>query len=593
MKHLLLITTLMAVGTFVYFQFQSESVVDKELTQPAAPTPCGNPDSSILMDLYHALNGPAWIRNTGWGQHCDLSSWYGIRTDLDGRVTEIHLIFNGLDGMVPASIVGLTECIAFNLTGNNISGPLLAEFGNLTKLELLSPGNPGLTGTIPNSFSNLVNLRSLALANNQLSGPIPNFIGDLPFLHTVGLAFNQFSGPIPNSLGNGPSIQRINLQSNLLSGTIPLSLASLDLLQTLQLGNNDLDGTIPVFLENMPNLFLLDLANNNLTGQIPPQLGNPNLVSLTLQGNHLSGEVPASLGTLLSYFDLDFSSNNLEGCLPNSFTNYCGLTQPFFYHDNPCLWQGDFESEFCQGNSCLFDDYTLEIQPSSAVCAGTSVQLIATGGDSYQWSTSETSAEIIVSPVSTSVYYVTITTNAGCERTDSIMITTFDNPVVSVTGTNVSIQGGDDGSASATSVAGNPPYAYIWSTGETSSTISNLTSGTYYVTSSDISGCQDSASIIITEPSCPTPGTPCDDDDPHTYHDAEDGNCNCFGTPCPLISVDLLVKTLDCFQDQSGMLTALPADGQSPYSYLWSTGETGATIMNLDTGTYASTTVTE
>lgn len=33
--------------------------------------------------------------------------------------------------------------------------------------------------------------------------------------------------------------------------------------------------------------------------------------------------------------------------------------------------------------------------------------------------------------------------------------------------------------------------------------------------------------------SCPSMGTPCDDNDPSTYNDVEDGNCNCSGTPCP------------------------------------------------------------
>ncbi|MEZ4794653.1 MAG: T9SS type A sorting domain-containing protein [Flavobacteriaceae bacterium] len=34
--------------------------------------------------------------------------------------------------------------------------------------------------------------------------------------------------------------------------------------------------------------------------------------------------------------------------------------------------------------------------------------------------------------------------------------------------------------------------------------------------------------------SCPPNGTACDDNDPSTYNDVEDGNCNCSGTPCPL-----------------------------------------------------------
>ena len=32
---------------------------------------------------------------------------------------------------------------------------------------------------------------------------------------------------------------------------------------------------------------------------------------------------------------------------------------------------------------------------------------------------------------------------------------------------------------------------------------------------------------------CPPSGTACDDNDPSTFNDIEDGNCNCAGTPCP------------------------------------------------------------
>lgn len=38
---------------------------------------------------------------------------------------------------------------------------------------------------------------------------------------------------------------------------------------------------------------------------------------------------------------------------------------------------------------------------------------------------------------------------------------------------------------------------------------------------------------LICEPCCPLPGTACDDANPNTQNDVEDGNCNCAGTACP------------------------------------------------------------
>lgn len=37
--------------------------------------------------------------------------------------------------------------------------------------------------------------------------------------------------------------------------------------------------------------------------------------------------------------------------------------------------------------------------------------------------------------------------------------------------------------------------------------------------------------------SCPAAGTPCDDGNPNTYNDAQDGNCNCVGQPCMALNV--------------------------------------------------------
>jgi hypothetical protein len=53
--------------------------------------------------------------------------------------------------------------------------------------------------------------------------------------------------------------------------------------------------------------------------------------------------------------------------------------------------------------------------------------------------------------------------------------------------------------------------------------------GTYTFTTS--AGCQASLSVAVTGPACPLAGTPCDDGDPNTVNDVEDGSCNCSGTP--------------------------------------------------------------
>jgi hypothetical protein len=57
-----------------------------------------------------------------------------------------------------------------------------------------------------------------------------------------------------------------------------------------------------------------------------------------------------------------------------------------------------------------------------AIGEGDSTTLIASGGDSYLWSTGETTASITVTPTSTTIYRVTAFSN-GCSSTDDVAVT--------------------------------------------------------------------------------------------------------------------------------------------------------------------------
>ncbi len=74
---------------------------------------------------------------------------------------------------------------------------------------------------------------------------------------------------------------------------------------------------------------------------------------------------------------------------------------------------------------------------------------------------------------------------------------------VSTSKTNVSCNGGSDGSISATPNNGQAAYTYAWSNGANTSTISGLAAGNYSVTITDANGCQSVASVMITQPAQP------------------------------------------------------------------------------------------
>lgn len=132
---------------------------------------------------------------------------------------------------------------------------------------------------------------------------------------------------------------------------------------------------------------------------------------------------------------------------------------------------------------------------------------------------------------------------------------------VNVTGSNVSCFGGNNGSATATATGGGgPPYSYAWSNGGSTATINNLTAGTYTVTVTNTSGGNGTGSITITQPSQLVV----------SIVNSININCN-----IPI-----------------GSATASASGGTTPYSYLWSNGQSGPTAT-LPAGTYTVTVTDE
>ncbi|MEO7978604.1 T9SS type A sorting domain-containing protein, partial [Flavobacterium sp.] len=99
-------------------------------------------------------------------------------------------------------------------------------------------------------------------------------------------------------------------------------------------------------------------------------------------------------------------------------------------------------------------------------------------------------------------YTVTVTDANGCTATRNYTITQ-PTAINTATGsqTNVSCNGGSNGSASVTPSGGTPGYTYSWSpSGGTAATATGLTAGSYTVTVTDANGCTATRNYTITEP---------------------------------------------------------------------------------------------
>jgi len=213
-----------------------------------------NPDYPALVAFYNATNGDNWKNNTNWLDiNQPLASWFGI-TETNGRVTDINLNRNFLNGSLPPEIGDLSELKTFNII-NALQRELPSEFFNLTKLENLNLSASGIGFASSNSLTQ---------------------IGNLVNLINLDLGFNGFSGNIPTEISNLINLQTLILHHNRFEGTIPSSFTALTNLQSLILSNNNLSGAIPD-LSSISTLSNFDIQKNNL---VFPDL-EPNFSALT------------------------------------------------------------------------------------------------------------------------------------------------------------------------------------------------------------------------------------------------------------------------------------------------------------------------
>lgn len=190
-----------------------------------------------------------------------------------------------------------------------------------------------------------------------------------------------------------------------------------------------------------------------------------------------------------------------------------------------------------------------------------SATVVVTGGTSpYKYSWTGGSSSATASGLSAGSYTVTVTDSNGCSSSSTVTITQPGQLVASITSTsNVSCNGGNNGSATVSASGGTPSYAYAWSSGSSSVSASNLSAGTYTIVVKDANGCSATASVTITE-------------------------------PAPL-STTFSPAPPSCNGMSNGSATASPTGGTAPYVYLWSTvpAQSSQTASGLSAGTYSVT----
>ncbi len=180
------------------------------------------------------------------------------------------------------------------------------------------------------------------------------------------------------------------------------------------------------------------------------------------------------------------------------------------------------------------------------------------GNEPYTYTWSNGGSTSTISNLGLGTFYVTVTGTNGCTLTGSAVvghIPILQASITSITGVNCA--GTTTGSATVTATNGVPAYAYSWSNGAHTATVSNLPAGTYYVSVNDY---------------CKT-----------TIIDTAIISTN------PPLTVTINGTNVSCYNGNNGTAIVSPANNNPPYSYHWNTGATTQSISNLTAGNYIVT----
>ena len=230
-------------------------------------------------------------------------------------------------------------------------------------------------------------------------------------------------------------------------------------------------------------------------------------------------------------------------------------------------------------------------------------------------------------------YSVSVSDQNHCIQFASVNIGQIPAMVPTITLTDVSCFGGDNGNMTVSLTGGSQPFSYNWSNAGTTNTIQQLTASPYSVVVTDAYGCTVATTATVAQPpviqlaSTNTPVTCYGLNDGSAHVTASGGtlgfsyqwsnnnttqsisnvsagsyvvsvvdgnNCtavfnNVVITQPALMSIASTVVSLGCMAQNDGSIKVAAGGGTPPYQYNWSTGAKAVVIDSLAAGTYGVT----
>ena len=156
-------------------------------------------------------------------------------------------------------------------------------------------------------------------------------------------------------------------------------------------------------------------------------------------------------------------------------------------------------------------------------------------------------------------YFASITNGSCSNVVGPINVGTPDSLIIKIaTVEDAACFGTFTGAISVLTIGGTAPYDFLWSNDSTTSSITQLPAGDYFLTVTDQLGCEAIAGPIEV-------------------------------AGVPEIEVNINLDHISCFGNNDGRIQLNPAGGTPPYAFNWNTGSNLPGLNNLSPGTYEVT----
>jgi len=310
------------------------------------------------------------------------------------------------------------------------------------------------------------------------------------------------------------------------------------------------------------------------------------------------------------------------------------------------LIAGNYTATVTDGAGCSASDSDIISEPNQittqiniidAACGTASggASLIVNGGTApytVSWNSLPIQNGLNLTNVLAGLYSAQITDANGCTLNVNAQVNNLSGPQITlVSSNNISCFGGNDGAIEVGISGGQAPLALAWNSGQNSTTISSIIAGTYTATLTDAIGCSTNISIDLSEPTAlqatiSTAPTTCGNNNgtaavlvnggvaPYSINWNNGGNGNAsistlasgnnqvivtdangcainenftvlaLNPPSVSISID---QNITCPGGSNGSLSATISQGEAPFIYNWSNGNSSTAISNLNQGNYS------